>query len=1137
VERVRIKKSYFGLGLGLAALLLLSGCTKQDLNGFLGSGDSDSISELPGSDSLTIDNFIISNPSSENFQLTFDYEGDANNNAAVDAYVCSIATTPGCDPKTGTKVTFEKSSGELIAYVDLTVAPFSAGDLVKFSVEVADPDGVNGPREKSGYVIVPDSDDPRLITQLGYISTGSKNDSGNNEYINDIATDSNGNVYLAGYTAGAIGEMGAGDNDALIIKLDSDGNLDTSFGGGDGIAQLGNITIGPNANGDDRLYAIVVDSEGNVFVAGDTEGSLGEANAGSNDIFVAKLTASGNLDTSFGGGDGIAQLGNVTIGAAASSLDTGRSVALDSLGNIYVGGRTGASLGEANAGNYDILVAKFNSAGLLDTSFGGGDGIAQLGNVTIGSGASGAEILSDIFIDENDNIFIGGSTYGSLGEANAGNYDAFVAKMDSDGALITAFGGGDGITQLGNVTIGANASGSNQIYALKLDASGNIFITGRTLGDLGETSGGSYDAFLAKLDSTGALDTSFAGGDGIAQLGNTTVGGGASSFDYARDLHLDASGNILIVGETPGSMGEAVAGVNNDIYVAKFDSLGDLDTSFGGGDGILQLGNVTVGSPATGLEIGMAITGDSSGNLFTTGYTNGSLGESSGGENDAYVVKLDSDGTLVSSFGGGDGIAQLGYNTVGGGASGGNSLTNLVQDASGNTFFVGTTEGSLGEAAGGLTDIIVIKLNPYGKLDTSFGGGDGIVQLGKATIGSGADNYDYAYSIVLDASGNIFIGGSTGGSLGEANAGSNDIFVAKFDATGALDTSFGGGDGIAQLGNVTVGAAASSTDYAYSMVLDASGNIYLGGNTYGGLGETNAGGADAIVVKLNSTGALDTSFGGGDGIAHLGSVTVGAAASQQQYAKKVALDGVGNVYLTGETSGDFGEATGGGNDAFLAKLNSSGVLDATFGGGDGIVQLGDTTMGAAADNVEAVNAIFIDTSNNIYIAGESNGSLGEANSSGYDAFVAKIDSNGALVTAFGGGDGIAQLGNVTMGAAANGAEYVTAIQLDSSGNIYLAGKTDGSLGEANAGGYDAFVAKLDSSGSLDTTFGGTDGIAQLGATLVGTNASSEEFINTLYIGSGGNLFLGGGTNGSLGEANAGDYDIFISQLTPSGDAP
>ncbi|MBC85705.1 MAG: hypothetical protein CL677_00890, partial [Bdellovibrionaceae bacterium] len=123
------------------------------------------------------------------------------------------------------------------------------------------------------------------------------------------------------------------------------------------------------------------------------------------------------------------------------------------------------------------------------------------------------------------------------------------------------------------------------------------------------------------------------------------------------------------------------------------------------------------------------------------------------------------------------------------------------------------------------------------------------------------------------------------------------------------------------------------------------------------------------------------------------------------------------------------------------------------------------------------------------------------------------------------------------GAAANGAEYVTAIQLDSSGNIYLAGKTDGSLGEANAGGYDAFVAKLDSSGSLDTTFGGTDGIAQLGATLVGTNASSEEFINTLYIGSGGNLFLGGGTNGSLGEANAGDYDIFISQLTPSGDAP
>ena len=93
------------------------------------------------------------------------------------------------------------------------------------------------------------------------------------------------------------------------------------------------------------------------------------------------------------------------------------------------------------------------------------------------------------------------------------------------------------------------------------------------------------------------------------------------------------------------------------------------------------------------------------------------------------------------------------------------------------------------------------------------------------------------------------------GSLSEANAGSNDAFVVKLTSTGALDTSFGGGDGIAQLGNVTVGANASGNDYVNSIAIDASGNLYLAGETDGSLGEANARASDAFIIRLDSSGS------------------------------------------------------------------------------------------------------------------------------------------------------------------------------------------------------------------------------------------------------------------------------------------
>jgi len=101
---------------------------------------------------------------------------------------------------------------------------------------------------------------------------------------------------------------------------------------------------------------------------------------------------------------------------------------------------------------------------------------------------------------------------------------------------------------------------------------------------------------------------------------------------------------------------------------------------------------------------------------------------------------------------------------------------------------------------------------------------------------------DYAYGVATDSSGNVYVAGGTNGGLdGNTNAGNTDLFVVKYSSSGTKQWT-------KQLGS-------SSRDSANGVDTDSSGNIYVTGDTYGGLdGNTNAGYSDLFVVKYNSSG-------------------------------------------------------------------------------------------------------------------------------------------------------------------------------------------------------------------------------------------------------------------------------------------
>jgi len=271
-----------------------------------------------------------------------------------------------------------------------------------------------------------------------------------------IAIDSAGNCYITGDTDGNLdGEIKTGEVDAFITKYDANGNKKwTKLLGAAKSSTFGND--------------IVIDSEGNSYIVGDTTGKLdGQIKIGRGDAFIVKYDTNGNKQWT-------------KLLGAPKSMSYGHGIAIDSAGNFYITGDTSGNLdGEIKIGYPDAFIVKYDANGNKQWT-------KLLG--VIERGTMGA----DIAIDSADNCYIVGYTNGNLdGQTLTGGNDAFIVKYDTNG------------NKQWTKLLGA-AKSSTFGEGIAIDSAGNCYITGDTSGNLdGEIKTGEVDAFIVKYDTNG----------------------------------------------------------------------------------------------------------------------------------------------------------------------------------------------------------------------------------------------------------------------------------------------------------------------------------------------------------------------------------------------------------------------------------------------------------------------------------------------------------------------------------------------------------------------------------------------------------------------------------------------------------
>ncbi|MBI2816754.1 MAG: SBBP repeat-containing protein [Acidobacteria bacterium] len=438
----------------------------------------------------------------------------------------------------------------------------------------------------------------------------------------------------------------------------------------------------------------------------------------------------------------------------------------------------------------------------------------------------------------------------------------------------------------------------------------------------------------------------------------------------------------------------------------------------------------------TGNDSGRAITVDSIGNVYVTGYTEslnfpvaGALQTNLGGNSgrDVFVTKLNPAGTALvfSTFIGGAGQEQANC---------------IAVDSTGNVYIAGSTmSADFPVILGGIKitysspyeDGFITKLAPDGAtlvFSTYFGG----------------TGQDQIFGIAVDATGNAFIAGrtdsdifpTTAGAFQTASAGAPDAFVAELNSLGnnLVFSTLLSGEGV---------------DGAFAIALDSMLNIVVTGVTNSlSFPFLNAfqtgwvGATDVFVTKLNSAGMpLFSTYIGGQGT---------------DQGNAVAVDTAGNVYVTGLTnSPDFPtmnalqQAIGGSfANAFVTKFNASGgMVYSTYLGGSG----GSNGTGISAD-----------ATGNAFVTGSAGVGFPTANpiqntpgGGVANAFVSKLNATGTALTY-----------STYLGG--NGNDQGAGIKLDSAGNAYVVGTANstnfptvqGSFQAAARGGSDAFVVKL-----------------------------------------------------------------------------
>ena len=288
-----------------------------------------------------------------------------------------------------------------------------------------------------------------------------------------ISLSSDGSIYIVGRTTGTAPGTNEINTDALVAKYDSNGNPLW-------VKQIGTAAW-------DEAKSVAVDSDGSIYIAGQTKGNLQGTNAGDADAWLAKYDSSGN------------QIWKQQIGTTAE--DQAFGVAVSNNGHVYLSGHTQNKLGESFVGNVNEWIGDFE---VMRNAFYQNDN-SQLGGIYYGStdawvaqfkaadgalnwkrqlGTSAYDAATGVATDSNGNAYITGRTRGKLGENYAGGDDAWVAKYNVNGALQWK-------QQLGTV-------GDDVSNGIAVSGSG-VYISGVTSGNVEGNNLGGDDAWIAKL--------------------------------------------------------------------------------------------------------------------------------------------------------------------------------------------------------------------------------------------------------------------------------------------------------------------------------------------------------------------------------------------------------------------------------------------------------------------------------------------------------------------------------------------------------------------------------------------------------------------------------------------------------------
>lgn len=441
-------------------------------------------------------------------------------------------------------------------------------------------------------------------------------------------------------------------------------------------------------------------------------------------------------------------------------------------------------------------------------------------------GGTGLGAVTGVAIDGSGDLYAAGWTEALnfpivLAEqaASGGSVDAFIVKLNPTGtSLLYA-------TYIGG-------SGDDRAAAIAVNASGQAYVTGSTASPnfplhlpLRSTLGGAKTAFVLELNATGN------------QLLYSTYLGG-TNYDQGTAIAIDTAGNAYVAGDTLSTNfpvlggAQAASGGGMDAFVTKLTSAGAISYS------------TYLGGAANEHSGGIAV--DSTGAAYVTGGTfstnfplAGAIQTTNHGGQDAFVSKLNATG------------AALSYSTYLGGSGATEQANGIAVDATGNAYVTGTTNsvdfpvtaGVLQTQFEGVSDAFVTKINPAGSA------------LVYSTYLGGTD-FDAAWGIGIDGSGNAYAAGSTqSGDFPQSNpvqaafGGFADAFVSELNATGnalVFSTWFGG----------------SASEAANAVAVDASGNMYLGGQTnsvnlplVGAIQLTNTGGSVGWLTRIGVTAA------------------------------------------------------------------------------------------------------------------------------------------------------------------------------------------------------------------------------------------------------------------------------------------